>query len=305
MFEKRSDLAIEARESFPSDDVEINGVILEQKTLLDGLLSMSDVKIETKEGADAMKKPIGSYITLEFDKASDYIYGDEREQFEQTICEAVKNVLKRLTKCDSSNKPYICMIVGLGNRLATPDALGPLVIENINVNRHLLAEYGDKSSEAFVCAIAPGVMGQTGMETLEIIKGLINQISPDYIFAIDSLATKNTLRLCRTIQITDTGIFPGAGIGNNRQKLDKETVGTPVIAIGVPTVIDASTMISECVEETLGQNGLNSEEIQFFLEDISANSMKDLFVTPKDIDAQMAWLSRLISSAINSFCTPQ
>lgn len=195
------------------------------------------------------------------------------------------------------------MVTGLGNRFATPDALGPVVMEKVMVNRHMVREFGEKmlQNNKIVCAITPGVMAQTGMDTYEVLNGLVENIKPDFILVVDALASRSIGRLCRTIQITDIGISPGAGIGNNRHKINEDTLGVPVIAIGVPTVVDAAVIVSECMEETLEKQGLSEKEIQIFLESIAGNSTKNLFVTPKDIDEQVRWIGGLVSGGINNF----
>ena len=143
-------------------------------------------------------------------------------------------------------------VVGLGNRKVTPDALGPYVADNLNITRHVVKEYGKyamgEEAVHIVSAVIPGVMGQTGMETVEMIRGVVMQTKPDLLIAVDALAARNSKRLNRTIQISDTGIHPGSGVGNHRNAITKETVGVPVIAIGVPTVVDAATIVNDTME---------------------------------------------------------
>lgn len=312
MVEKRTDLAIEARESFPEDNVEIRGVVLDEKVIQDGCIRISTVNIINEHGAELMKKPVGNYVTIEFTDKSKYMDDQDTKEFEEKVSSTICSILGDMVK-DKKDKAEkgkaedgraeTYMVTGLGNRFATPDALGPVVMEKVMVNRHMVREFGEEVLEGnkVVCAIAPGVMAQTGMETYEVLSGIVENVKPSFIFVVDALASRSIGRLCRTIQITDTGISPGAGIGNNRHKINEETMEVPVIAIGVPTVVDAAVIVSECMEETLNKQGFSDNEIQIFLESIANNNTKNLFVTPKDIDEQVRWIGRLVSKGINSF----
>ncbi len=320
MVEKRTDLAIEARESFPEDNVEIKGVVLDEKIIQDGCIRISTVNIINEHGAELMKKPVGNYVTIEFTDKSKYMDDQDTKEFEEKVSSTICSILGDMVK-DKKDKTgegkegkdntgyaedgraETYMVTGLGNRFATPDALGPVVMEKVMVNRHMVREFGEEVLEGnkVVCAIAPGVMAQTGMETYEVLSGIVENVKPSFIFVVDALASRSIGRLCRTIQITDTGISPGAGIGNNRHKINEETMEVPVIAIAVPTVVDAAVIVSECMEETLNKQGFSDNEIQIFLESIANNNTKNLFVTPKDIDEQVKWIGRLVSKGINSF----
>ncbi len=312
----RTDLAIETRESFPEDNVEIEGVVLNDKLLQKGRIRVSTVNILNEKGAELMGKPAGNYVTIEFTDKSMYMDDKDTKKFEDKVIKEICDIITDMTnsgrKTDTEpaaednkgeKKTETYMAVGLGNRFATPDALGPVVMEKIMVNRHMVCEFGSEilGNNKVVCAITPGVMAQTGMDTYEVLCGLVENIKPDFILAIDALASRSIGRLCRTIQITDTGISPGAGIGNNRHKINEETMNVPVIAIGVPTVVDAAVIVSGCIEETLSKQGFSDNEIQIFLESIAGNSTKNLFVTPKDIDEQVRWIGKLVSKGINSF----
>ena len=248
-FEKRTDLAIEEKERFPQDNVELSGVKITKKQYEKEKITLTKVEITTAEGAMEMKKPIGNYITLEFPYNEVPIASfskSERKKLIEKICKILKKMIAEVTK---QNKNQVVLVTGLGNRLATPDALGPIVIENLQMNRHLVKSFpsNEKEQENCICGIAPGVMGQTGIETFEILDGIIKNIHPDCLLVIDALATRSIHRLCHTIQITDTGIAPGAGIGNTRMIINQETTGIPVIAIGVPTVVDAKIIIFEAI----------------------------------------------------------
>ena len=295
----RTDLALEVRETFGEDDVEIRGVVLERDKGKGKGVEISRVIIQDESGARAMGKPIGTYITIEAPglKESD-------ESFQESISVELAKQLKKL--CGNLREKQV-LVAGLGNRAATPDALGPLVVDNLFVTRHLIREFGPefrrKHRLADVSAAAIGVMGQTGMESGEILKGIISQTKPELVIVIDALAARSVERLNTTIQITDTGICPGSGIGNNRQALNKESLGTQVIAIGVPTVVDAATIVGDSLERFLKMQGFSAEETQHFLAEVyrknQEESIANLFVTPGNIDEAMKQISYTISEALN------
>lgn len=184
-------------------------------------------------------------------------------------------------------------MAGLGNRDITSDSLGPLVAKNLYINGHI----DNDDTGLCVCSIIPGVMGDTGMETADIIKGIAKQINPSVIIAIDALAARNIERLNTTIQLSDMGINPGSGVGNHRVGIDYENIGIPVLAIGVPTVIDALTIVTDLVSPLIGD--CSADEIAAFFSGID-NNMKDMYVTPKAIDQDIKNISAIISSAINN-----
>ena len=245
----RTDLALEIRESFEEDDVEIRGVILNEEFKEDKGVRITTVEIKDEQGAKAMQKPIGTYITIEAKKLQ-----EKDDDYHSSVSEEISTNLMKLV--GDSYKQGV-LIVGLGNREVTPDALGPWVVDNLFVTRHLIREYGkefgEKNHLQSVSALAPGVMAQTGMEVVEILKGLIKETKPGVVVAIDALASRSVERLNTTVQLTDTGISPGAGIGNNRQALNKDSLGTKVIALGVPTVVDAFTIVRDSLEKALGK----------------------------------------------------
>ena len=212
--------------------------------------------------------------------------------------EISKELSKHLRKLASLDKEKSVLVVGLGNRDVTPDALGPNVIQNLHITRHVLREYGtlgmgEERAHA-VSGIVPGVMAQTGMETLEIIQGVVAEVKPDVVIAIDALAARSTKRLNRTIQITDTGVQPGSGVGNHRHALTEEALGVPVIGIGIPTVVDAGTIVGDAVEQV--------EREMLFCSEVHAVKMAELqnmYVTTKDINDVVNRLSYTVSEAIN------
>lgn len=310
MLEKRTDLAIEIRESFPEDEVEIDGVALQERFCAHKRIRISTVHIINEHGAKRMGKPTGYYVTLEYmDAINDtmWLFDEKKEAFSEVLTDVLADMLKKIVRRERSlskkKEPICCIVSGLGNRYATPDALGPIVMEQVEMNRHLVKEFGNEEFvvKRVLCGLTPGVMSQTGMESGEILSGILSGISADLLIVVDALATSSVRRLCTTIQITDTGISPGAGIGNNRNRINKETMGVPVIAIGVPTVVDAGTIVRECMEETLEKKGYSEHEISMFLESIAGASMENLFVTPKDIDEKIQWTAKVVAEGINKF----
>lgn len=277
-FPVRTDLALESRERAAADQETLRGVTFEEIHDEKRNVIITKVRIETENGAKAIGKPIGTYVTIE---APDLILPDDgiHKEISQVLSEQLKELL--------GEERESVLVVGLGNREVTPDALGPEVVGNLYITRHILREYGkyafqDKMVSA-ISGIVPGVMAQTGMETLEIIKGIIKETKPQKLIAIDALAARSVKRLGRTIQLADTGINPGSGVGNHRKGLNKETLGVPVIAIGVPTVVDAATIVYDVCQDV--------EKIP--------RGIAGMFVTPKNIDETVRSLSFTISEALN------
>lgn len=298
-YQKRTDLAIEIRESFPQDHVEVPGVILSEEEDEKKEIKVTTVEIRTEEGAKDMRKPQGIYITVEFHV--DGMGNQKKEEgVSRSVCQMLHRVVKRLE--DKDGKTYrTFLLCGLGNRFATPDALGPFVLEKITMNRHL-GEILKEERRYVFCGIAPGVLSQTGIESSEILQGIVDKVAPDVLIVVDALASRSVNRLCRTIQITDTGIAPGAGIGNNRNQINRDTMGIPVIAVGVPTVVDAGTIIFEALEEAFSEAGYGEEEIHQFFHSIANEKMETLFVTPKEIDEEIRQVGKIIAMALERFC---
>ena len=277
-FQVRTDLALEARERF-EEDVEIRGVEVEEAYDEQRDIRVTVVRIRTENGAKAMGKPIGTYITLEAPRMS-----EPDEDYHREVSEKLAGYLKKLL--DVKNEKSV-LVVGLGNREVTPDALGPEAVNHLRVTRHVVREYGKaafaREKVQLVSAIVPGVMAQTGMETLEIVRGIVAETKPDQVVVIDALAARSSKRLNRTIQISDAGIQPGSGVGNHRNSLTRETIGIPVLAIGVPTVVDAATIVYDATgDRSSVPPGLNG-----------------MFVTPKNVDEMIRRLSFTISEALN------
>lgn len=310
----RTDLALEEKERFESDQVEVQGVVLEEEYDKEREIRVTTVRIETENGAKTMGKPVGTYLTIEAPNLSSPDEGIHREVSEE-LAKYLIEVMKKIIPESEHDKEVL--IIGLGNRQATPDALGPYVADNLNVTRHIVKEYGKYAAleemNCVVSAIVPGVMAQTGMETAEIIKGVVRETKPDLLIVIDALAARNSRRLNRTIQIADTGINPGSGVGNYRNAITKETIGVPVIAIGVPTVVDAVTIVSDTMENLLSAletseslkgvglvlGGYSEAEKYELIKELIAPNLNSMFMTPKDIDETVKRLSYTISEGLN------
>ena len=308
----RTDLALEEKERFESDHVEIPGVALEEEYDSDRDIRLTRVEIRTENGARAMGKPVGTYLTVE---TPDLALPDEEKQ--RQIAEALCGYIRELVGKHIRGKDLSVLVVGLGNREVTPDALGPYVADHLNVTRHIIKEYGkyamDLENADLVSAVVPGVMGQTGMESAEIVRGIVRETSPDLVIAVDALAARNSRRLNRTVQIADTGIHPGSGVGNHRIGMTEESLGVPVIGIGVPTVVDAATIVSDTMEnfiraletsEALKGVGevlrsYNAAEKYEFVKELIAPHLNGMLVTPKDVDELIHQISHTISEAIN------
>lgn len=286
-FPIRTDLALEAREFIEEANGEMRGIIVDTYSDADDTVLVTHVQITTKNGAKAMGKPIGSYITLEADNLVD-ADEDYHREVSVVIAKQLQTLLPQLKEEQS------ILVVGLGNRDVTADALGPEVVDHLNITRHMLKQFGHAAYSCEkvhqISSIVPGVMGKTGMESAEIVHGVVSSTNPDIIIAIDALAARSTRRLTRTIQITNTGIQPGSGVGNHRNALTEDSMGIPVIAIGIPTVVDAATIVNDAV----GHLSQDSPEIQNTIHD-----MHNMYVTAKDIDETIKRLGFTLSEALN------
>ncbi len=256
-----------------NQNVEIRGVAIKEVWNEDHSIKITTVQIRTEEGAKAMERPIGTYITMELPELL-----QEEEELQE---KAEKELEKQLRELLVGKTAEHILVVGLGNREVTADAIGPLTIEQLLVTRHLFPKEKEASEQLKkyrkISAIVPGVMAQTGMETMELLQGIVEKVQPDIVLVIDALAARSPKRLNTTIQLTDTGISPGAGVGNNRKELNELTLGCPVIAIGIPTVLDAVTIAKEEVMEEVTQ----------------------FFVMPRNIDSSVQYVSELLAGGIN------
>ena len=293
----RTDLAVEMKEEIQSDEL-IKGVHVMTKNNGDTDIKEVRIVVENEQGAMQLGKPIGTYITLESEQLR-----RADEEFHKPMMEVLARHLRQFV----GNKKRI-MVAGLGNREVTPDALGPFVIDNLYVTRHLLKE-GIITHSVEMSAIAPGVMAQTGMEAVTVLKALIDEIKPELLIVIDALAARESDRLNKTIQLADTGITPGSGVGNHRDAINEESVGIPVLAIGVPTVIAVPTIVNDAMDvlvEAIGKQSaknvlkkFNEEERYQLACEMVTPYLEDMFVTPKDIDEAVKRISYTISEAIN------
>jgi len=307
----RTDLAVEAREIYKKENESTPGVEVIEKN--DGDVKITYVKIVNDQGERMMGKPMGEYITIDMPRFTHYDGG---------TMDKVSVVLgKTLSEIINIQKDMTALVVGLGNWNITPDALGPKVVSKLMITRHLKQLIPDEIDEGIrpVCAIAPGVLGITGIETSEIIKGVVDKIKPNIIICIDALASRKMDRVNTTIQIGNTGISPGSGVQNRRMEISEKTLGVPVIAIGIPTVVDAATMANDTIDMVIDEMIKNSDKTKGFysmLKSIDKDEKQkmitellnpyvgNLMVTPKEVDLVMDSLSKVIANGINISLQP-
>ena len=241
-----------------------------------------------EQGASSLGKPVGSYVTVQLDALA------RRE--EDAFGRAARAIAAELNGLLKLPEEATCLVVGLGNRAITPDAIGPGVADHTMVTRHLVEQAPEHfGSFRPVAALAAGVLGTTGVESGELVKAVAEKIRPGCIIAVDALASRSMDRVCTTVQLANTGIVPGSGVGNHRAALNRETLGVPVIAVGVPTVVDAGTLAADILAEA-GQEGLDPEAL--------AGAGEGLMVTPRDIDQRVADLVKVIGYGINLALQP-
>ncbi|MDO4943065.1 MAG: GPR endopeptidase [Lachnospiraceae bacterium] len=285
----RTDLAVELQEDV-NQESSLEGIRMKTKIDTGHHIKETKIVIENEKGSKLLGKPIGTYITLECHdlQENDFSY---HEEMSTVLSEHLQLLLPHRKRV---------LIAGLGNRNVTPDALGPYVIDHLFITGHL-QKHGYYHGTKDIRAICPGVMAQTGMETGEILKGIIDETKAEVLIAIDALSARNSKRLNTTIQISNTGIQPGAGIGNHRKGINEQTMGIPVIAIGVPTVISISTILYDAME-FLVEEDMISEEQQFqFVHGSLDESIAKMFVTPKNVDEAVQRISFTISEGINQW----
>ncbi|RGC60345.1 GPR endopeptidase [Agathobaculum butyriciproducens] len=279
----RTDLAVEAIENHKSAAALLH--VRQSDRTLEGF-AVHEVRILSEDAAREIGKPQGRYLTLELDA----LIRREEDAFPRA-CKALSTLLRELLPRPNDGP---VLIAGLGNRMITPDAIGPQTADHVIATRHLVAQSPDIFADwRPVSALAPGVLGQTGVETGEVICGVLDRVRPAAVIAVDALAAGRLSRLLRTVQLADTGITPGAGVGNARAALNKETLGVPVIAVGVPTVVDGATLAHE-ISSQLGQPDCEA------LDDLS----QPVMITTRDIDREVADISRMIGYAVNMALHP-
>lgn len=285
-----TDLALEARELNP----EIDGISEEKESFPD--IEVTRISVENEKAAERIGKRIGKYVTLDAPGLVDRPL-DLFSSLSDRLAKELTSFIGRQEGAES------IVVVGLGNRSVTPDSLGPKAAEKVFVTRHV-KQYMPEAfgfPVASVASIAPGVLGSTGVETFEIIKGLIERIRPDLIIAVDSLASRRASRISTTIQLSDAGIDPGSGVGNMRRGLNRESLGIPVIAIGVPLVVYASTITQDTISMIADETGLHGDEekLKELAQKVITERMDGMIVTPKDIDSIVADMSGILADGIN------
>jgi spore protease len=308
----RTDLAIEAKEIYQKESKgHTDGIEVEESS--EGEIRITTVKIVNEVGERNMGKPMGTYVTIDMPQ---FIHYDEEAKEE--VSRALAKSLSDMVKLEDS---MTALVVGLGNWNVTPDALGPKVVSKLMVTRHLKELVPDSIDEGVrpVCALSPGVLGLTGIETGEIIRGVVDKIKPNLIVCVDALASRKMDRVNRTVQIGNTGISPGSGVGNKRMEISQKTLGIPVIAIGVPTVVDAATMANDTIDLVLEEmvkqsttggefynmlNTIDKNEKARMIREILNPYVGDLMVTPKEVDMVIDSVSKIIANGVNIALQP-
>lgn len=307
MIKINTDLAVESKEIYSEEnDLEIKGVSVDIKEFDDYVITQ--VEITNENGMEKLNKPIGKYITLDIPKLE---FNDQ--DLKDEISQAVAKEIKSLVSLSKSSK---ILIIGLGNWNISPDALGPKVVERVLVTRQYFVNYNKESDEtmANVSAMSPGVMGVTGIESFDIIEGVIDKVKPDLVIAVDALASRKMDRVSSTIQISNTGISPGSGVGNKKKHLNQESLGIPVIAVGIPTVVNAATIVNDSLDliikglKMADQVGsqfydlleqMSSQDKYNLIEELLNPFMGNTIVTPKDIDVLIDDLSIVLANGLN------
>lgn len=314
----RCDLALEARELYSEtvkEDDRDSGISVDEYSV-ESIIKVTRVKILDGKGERNLGKPKGDYITIEMPSR---FYGEQK--IYEEMCRVCAKELKTLTEKFVQKDDDVILVVGLGNRNITADALGPKVISSLMITRHLKEYVPDEIEKGVrsICGIVPGVLGLTGIETGEIISGIVDKVKPKLIIAIDALCSRKMERVNTTIQISDTGITPGEGVGNKRKTLDKKTLGVPVIAIGVPTVVDAATIASDTLEilvNTASQEKIDkikdkptqrilkivgeaADSKYELIKEVIGPKFGSFIVAPKDVDTIINDISSVVANGIN------
>ena len=307
MYNFRTDLALERRDIYQKINKlnEIDGVKSAEDEI-DKNIKVSRVYVLNENGEQAIGKPKGTYITIDVKNLK--LAGDEEiQKTSEVLSNELKNMLDQHVQ-----KQGELLIVGLGNIYVTPDALGPKVINEIDVTRHIikyLPQYVEEGTRS-VSAISPGVLGTTGIETVEILKGIVDNVKPKLLVVIDALASRSIDRISSTIQISDTGIVPGAGVGNTREEISQKTLGIPVIAIGIPTVVELATLVSDGIDifiDRLQEKAESNEYLNKLQQDDKYEEVKEalnvgeynMIVTPKEIDDLIENMKDIVARGIN------
>lgn len=307
---KYTDLAVEAHNiAVENEGQSIEGVKVNEDRTDSTLITR--IEVLNQKAAKSLGKPVGNYVTIE----SEGLKGQNRlvhDEITEILGKELENIINFKELTQKVNREPVIFVAGLGNWNATPDALGPQVINKLMVTRHLYRDAPPELREGMrsVCALSPGVLGLTGIETAEIIKGVVEKVNPDIIVVIDALAARDTNRLGKTVQISNTGIYPGSGVGKDRLGINKDTMNRPVIALGVPTVIDAGTIVSDAIDRLMQGNLFSKTERERFrhidenqkyrtIQNLLSNDIGRLIVSPKGVDELIRDVSRIIAGSIN------
>lgn len=308
MYNFRTDLALERRDLYNKAhniEKDIDGIETEEEKVNDDI-TISRVKVTNEKGEEAIGKPIGSYITIDV-KNFNIAQNEEIQQASEALTKELKVLLE---KHIDAKGPIL--VVGLGNIYVTPDALGPKVINEIDITRHLLQYMPEALDENTreVSAVSPGVLGTTGIETLEILKGIVDNTKPKLVIVIDALASRSIERISSSVQLADTGIVPGAGVDNTRKEITVNTLGIPVIAIGIPTVVEAATIAADSLTLLIQKvqeqgesndflNKLQEEDKYQVIKEVLAPEEYNFIVTPKEIDGLIEKMKDVVARGIN------
>ena len=292
MWNIRTDLALEAHQMCATENVgKLSGIKVDEEA--DGSVKITKIDVLDEEGSKVLGKPMGRYVTVE---SPEMKY--DLEAYEKT-CIILSKLIKEMAGDNEKT-----LVVGLGNKQITPDALGPLVTEKLMVTGHIKEGnkelLGDEISSVY--AIAPGVLGTTGIESADVIEGVVNRVAPDLVIAVDALASRSIERISTTFQISDSGINPGSGVDNKRKALSEETLGVKVIAIGVPTVVDAKTVAIESIDTAFNKmenKGLDETKKGELIKEHISREIGTFMVTPKDIDMVIEKTSKIVANGIN------
>lgn len=308
MYNFRTDMADERRDLYAkANNIEkdVNGIESMQEEISDKI-KVTRVKITNEEGEQAIGKKKGDYITIDINKIN-LLTDEEKEKASSVLAEELKKIIG-----DKIQAKDEILVVGLGNEEVTPDALGPNVVKNVEITRHIikyLPQYIDENARP-VSAIAPGVLGTTGIETYEVIQGVVEHTKPKLLLVIDALASRSIERISSSIQLSNTGIVPGAGVGNTRKELTEESLGIPVIALGIPTVVELATLVSDGIDifiDKLQQEAESNEYLNNLKNNDKYEDVKDalnvgdynMIVTPKEIDELIQNMSEIVAEGIN------
>ena len=280
--------------------MECSAAPLSERERLAGGIERTQVCIADQETAERLGRPMGTYVTLSC--AQDRSIALPTRQ-------ALTDALAREIGAMLPENAHVILVAGLGNRNVTPDALGPKTADQVLVTRHLSGVVGEEvlSGMRCVCAASPGVLGMTGVETAEVVGGVVRSVRPDAVIAVDALAARSSERICSTIQIADTGIAPGSGVGNHRRALNRETLGVPVIAVGVPMVVYAASIASDALCAMARADGASPEDeekLEHLARRVVSEQLGDLIVTPREIDALIGRMAGILADGINRALHP-